>query len=234
MLESPLYQENTENEREKKEGEKREIPACSLHQPRSRRAGCAPRRPAVLPLFYTQDTFSLVQFGLDPPPSTHSSAVCCRGHSRGLSHTPSLEAELIQHGCLSRQTSGGCPPMQNQESPPPQINHEACGSDTGSHFGGRQLSLQTGFSISTALYHSQPNQHPSGTVGRQAGRQTHHNPPPPPLQGPGPPRAGKSGSSDSGRVSVDKGRVQRQKLGAVFPGAFHGFYLLGTLPNRID
>lgn len=44
-----LYQENTENEREKKEGKKREIPACNLHQPRTRRPGCAPRRPAVLP-----------------------------------------------------------------------------------------------------------------------------------------------------------------------------------------
>lgn len=44
-----LYQENTEDEREKKEGKKREIPACNLHQPRTRRPGCAPRRPAVLP-----------------------------------------------------------------------------------------------------------------------------------------------------------------------------------------
>lgn len=58
-----LSREHKMKERRRKK--KREIPACNLHQPRTRRPGCAPRRPAV-PLVYTHDGFSLVQFGLDP------------------------------------------------------------------------------------------------------------------------------------------------------------------------
>lgn len=155
-------------------------------------------------------SFSRVQFGLEPLSQSQLCSLLQGAQPRSPAQQ-SLDAELIQRGCLLRQITGERPPMQNQEplggiipannSNPPRIYQIVkLAALTQAAILGGQLSLQSGFHQHSSL--PQPAKPAPKRHSRQAGRHTTTHAP----ASPGAPAgAGKSRSSDSERDSVDKG-----------------------------
>lgn len=161
-------------------------------------------------------------------------AVCCRGHSLGLQHD-SLEAELIQHGCLSRQITGERPPMQNQESLDdidcvPTKQEISNSSDTGSHFGSTAQPPNWFSTAQLSTTASQTSTEAAQWAGRQAGRQTHQNPRPHPSRCP-PKRLERAGAVTGTLWIRDEYNDRSSEHSFLW---LRILYLLGTLPNRID
>lgn len=173
----------TQKIKERRRKKKREIPACSFHQARTQRPGCAPRRPAVPSS--TPTTASAQLRLVWTPSSSGSAAVCCRGHSLGLPHdrvwrlrSSNTAACHAKWWTSSDANPGRCAWHQlcpdetaNPQKPPPALTQAA--------ILGQQLSLQTAFHQHSSL--PQPAKPAPKRHSRQAGRQTHHNPRPRPC-----------------------------------------------------
>lgn len=184
MLES-LSIKRTQNEREKKEEKERNPSLQSPPAENSETRLCT--QTSCCSLVYTHDSFSLVQFGLDPIIQSQLCSLLQGAQPRPPTRQ-SLEAEVIPHGCLSRQMTAERPPMQNQESlddincvpmkqqTPRKYQIVKLAALTQAAILGGQLSLQTGFHRHSSL--PQPAKPAPKRHSRQAGRQAHHNPRP--------------------------------------------------------